>query len=192
VAAYADDLRVRDARAQYFADNGFAPDGGYQDDWVRFKIGPLPIAFPNSPGRKAAVPRHDLHHVATGYDTDLAGEAEIGAWEIASGCFHVRAAWLLNMLAAWPVLFYAPGRVFRAFVRGRHSRNLYDGAGIDARLDENVGDLRARCAVNGESPEANTADRLAFARFVATEFALQVAILAVFVGVPAWLLGAFD
>jgi NADPH:quinone reductase-like Zn-dependent oxidoreductase len=34
----------------------------------------------------AGVKLHDIHHVLTGYDTTWRGKAEIGAWEIASGC----------------------------------------------------------------------------------------------------------
>ena len=75
---YDNAMSVRDARDKYFADNGFG-DGGYHDRWVRFKIGPLPVAIPNTASRKRAVRLHDLHHVATGYDTDLRGEAEIEA-----------------------------------------------------------------------------------------------------------------
>jgi hypothetical protein len=191
VAAYANGTSVGEARARYFEAAGFAADGGYDEAWVRFKVGPFPVAFPNTAGRKAAVPCHDLHHVATGYDTDLAGEGEIGAWEIASGCFHVRAAWVLNMLAVWPVLFYALGRVYRAFVRGRHCRNLYDRPYDDALLGKSVGDLRAQLGLDPATPAASGADRLAFARFVASVVGLQVAIVVVFFGVPAWLLGAF-
>ena len=95
---YADDASLREARARYFEANGFGENGGYDEDWVRFKVGPFPVAFPNTKGRKAAVPCHDLHHVATGFDTDLAGEGEIGAWEIASGCSHVPAAFVLTRI----------------------------------------------------------------------------------------------
>jgi len=185
VPVYDDDWKVGEARARYFAENGFG-DGGYDADWVRFRIGPLPIAFPNTPGRKAAVPLHDLHHVATGYGTDLAGEGEIGAWEIASGCFHVRAAWLLDMLAAWPVLFYALRRVYRAFVRGRHSRNLYDAPMDDALLSLRVGELRARLGLATPAPPATRADKQAFARFLATQLLIQLAIASVLFGLPAW------
>lgn len=182
---YGDDWQVGEARGRYFEANGFG-DGGYDEGWVRLRIGPLPVAFPNTPGRKAAVPLHDLHHVATGYDTDLAGEGEIGAWEIASGCFHMRAAWVLNLLAAWPVLFYALPRVFRAFVRGRHSRNLYDAPMHDALLTLQVGELRARLGLDTAMPPATRADKLAFAGFLATELGVQLAIAAVLFGLPAW------
>jgi hypothetical protein len=55
------DVTLREARARYFQANGIDDD---------------------------ALPPHDLHHVATGFDTTLVGEAEIGAWELASGCRH--------------------------------------------------------------------------------------------------------
>ena len=79
---------LREARAQYFRDNGLDADGGYDRGWARVKIGPVPILAPNTAGRRAALLPHDLHHVATGYDTTLVGEAEIGAWELGSGCRH--------------------------------------------------------------------------------------------------------
>ena len=185
---YADEVRVADARAAYFGANGFGPDGGYDEDWVRFRVGPVPVMFPNTAGRKAAVPCHDLHHVATGYDTDLVGEAEIGAWEIASGCRHVRAAWILDALAVWPVLFYGLGRVYRAFVRGRHSRNLYDGSSPDVVLDKSVGILRAQLSLDTAAPGAIMADKLAFAGFLAQVVGIQLAIVIVLFVAPAWLL----
>lgn len=193
MAAYADDGPVREARARYFEANGFAADGGYDDDWVRLKLGPIPLAFPNTPSRKAAVPMHDLHHIATGYDTDLAGEAQIGAWEIASGCWQVRAAWVLNMLVQFPILLFRMPRIHRAFVRGRHSTNLYGASGEPAAglLEGNVGELRARLDLDVATPPASVGDELAFVRFVVTVLAIQVGIAFVLFGIPAWWLGAF-
>src|SRR4030095_2853358 len=62
-----------------------SPDGGYSDRWVRVETKPIPFYFPNWPSRVAAARLHDLHHIATDYETDWPGEAEIAAWEIASG-----------------------------------------------------------------------------------------------------------
>ncbi len=71
---------LREGRQAYFAENGLPADGGYQDRWVVIKLGGIPVfAFPNTKDRRRAVPFHDLHHVLTGYGTDLRGEAEIGA-----------------------------------------------------------------------------------------------------------------
>ena len=135
---------LREARAQYFRENGIEEDGGYARDWVRIKIGPLLVSFPNTKGRRAALLPHDLHHVATGYDTTLVGEAEIGAWELASGCQQYYAAWILNLGAVMMGLVLAPRRVGRAFSRGLRCANLYH-LGVDAGWSqETVGGLRER------------------------------------------------
>jgi hypothetical protein len=146
---------LREARAQYFRENGIDEDGGYAQKWVRIKLGPVPILFPNTTGRRAALLQHDLHHVATGYDTTLVGEAEIGAWELASGCRHYYAAWILNLGAVVTGLFLAPRQVVRAFQLGRHCTNLYH-LGVDADWPgETVSGLRQRLGLNalcGEPP----------------------------------------
>lgn len=162
---YAGAMRVRDARAQYFASNGFS-DAGYSDDWVTIKLGPLPFVFPNTTTRKRAIPLHDLHHVATGYATTFRGEAEIGAWEIAAGCSDHWAAWVLNSSAFAYGLVLAPRRVYRAFVRGRHSRSLYRTGWDDHLLEMSVDDLRGRLALVGAGGPATWSDRLAFAGWV--------------------------
>ena len=66
---------------------------------MRLQAGPIPLFIPNTRSRVRAVRVHDVHHVVTGYATTFAGEAEIGAWEIASGCADHGAAWVLNILA---------------------------------------------------------------------------------------------
>src|SRR5258708_31947833 len=109
MAYYSPELTMRDARAEYFDRNNFK-DGGYNDKWVSLKIGPIPFGFPNTKARVRPVKLHDLHHVLTEYETTCTGEAEIGAWEIASGCADHYAAWLLNMGGFLIVLLIAPIR----------------------------------------------------------------------------------
>jgi len=144
-AEYPDDVTMREARRRYFEINAFGPNGGYDDAWVDFKLGPLPFPFPNSPARVKAVRYHDLHHVLTGYETTFVGELEISAWEIAAGCKSFVAAWVLNLGGMAGGLFRAPKRTFAAFVRGRRQSTLY-GEDLDALLDEKVGVVRARFA----------------------------------------------
>ena len=142
-------LTLREARAQYFLRAGF-DERSYADRWVRLRVFGLPLlAFPNTAGRVRAVKLHDLHHVLTGYDTSWAGEGEIGAWELASGCRDHWAAWALNGSAALIGLLIAPGRVLRAFARGRRERNLYAQELSDALLGETLGALRARLGIAG-------------------------------------------
>jgi ubiquinone biosynthesis protein Coq4 len=142
---YSDDLSVRDARAEYFARSGFASDGGYGDRWVRLKVnGVTAFAFPNTASRLRSVRLHDIHHVLTGYDTTWAGEAEIAAWELASGCRHHYAAWVLNLGAMAIGALLWPRRVLAAFRRGRKCGNLYRGEYSDELLGLTVGELRRR------------------------------------------------
>ena len=160
--AYAGELTLGQARARYFELAGL-DEAGYDDAWVRFRVGPVPFAIPNTPGRRRAVRLHDAHHVLTEYGTDLVGEAEIGAWEIASGCRSVVAAWVLNLLVLWPVMWFRPARVWRAFVRGRRSRNLYAGAWNPALLERRVDALRRELGIPAEPSSATAGDAAAFA-----------------------------
>jgi hypothetical protein len=146
------------ARDDYFRINGFGDDGGYNADWVDFKLGPIPMPFPNTPSRKRAVRYHDLHHALTGYATDLTGEFEISAWEIASGCADHVAAWYLNLSGMVGGLLSAPRRTVAAFVRGRHSRSLYRVAYDDALLGRTVGEMRHELGLDAPSARAGAGD----------------------------------
>ena len=142
MASYEPALLVRDARVRYFAENGFG-DGGYGDRFVVLRVAGVPVAaFPNTRQRVRSVRIHDVHHVLTGYDTSWTGEAEIAAWELASGCRDHWAAWLLNLAAAAIGVVIAPRAVWCAFARGRRSRNLYGQEWQDGILDRSVGELR--------------------------------------------------
>ena len=150
------------ARDDYFAVNGFGPNGGYDDAWVDFKLGPIPMPVPNTPSRKRAVRYHDLHHALTGYATDIRGEFEISAWEIASGCADHIAAWQLNLSGMVGGLLVAPRRVWHAWLRGRHSRNLYRAPYDDALLSRTVGDVRRELGLDAPLPPARASDAFWF------------------------------
>ena len=157
-------LTVGEARTRYFADAGFPPDGGYAAKFVKLaQLGPIPLGFPNSDARRKAVGLHDLHHVATGYKTDWTGEAEISAWEIASGCGAYGFAWYINlqgMLMGWVV---DPRATWRAWVRGRHSRNLYHEGISESLLREQVDSLRARLELDRPVPAPTARDYVSYA-----------------------------
>ncbi len=157
---YEDSMTMRAARDRYFDVNSFGPSGGYEDAWVDFKLGPVPMPFPNTPARVRAVRHHDLHHILTGFDTDIVGEFEISAWELGAGCKDFVAAWVLNLggLTAGG-LVRCPARTFRAFVRGRRERSTY-GEELEAMLDLPVREARARFTpLTGQlAPEATWSD----------------------------------
>ncbi|HJQ38434.1 MAG TPA: hypothetical protein VKB93_14950 [Thermoanaerobaculia bacterium] len=140
---YDPNLTLRAARQLYFDANGFK-DGGYAEKWVKLKAGPFTFGFPNIEARVRSVKLHDLHHVLTEYDTTWRGEAEIGAWELASGCADHWPAWVLNLGAVSIGVLLCPRLTWRAWQRGRRSRNLYRETFDEALLEKTVGELRAR------------------------------------------------
>jgi hypothetical protein len=176
-AFYPDGASVREARARYFADNGFG-DGGYDAKWVKLSLGGVPFGFPNTSARVRAVRLHDLHHVATGYDTDYTGEGEIAAYEIGSSCRGFVAAWVLNLYAMQIGCVIAPHAVFRAFVRGRRARNLYEGVWDEKLLEQSVGELRRRLALDAPPASARLGDGIAFAGWWLVGLALSWTTLA--------------
>ena len=178
---YPDSMALADARALFFRHSNLDDDGGYSSPWVRVEAKPFPVYFPNTEARVAAARLHDLHHIATEYDTDWPGEIEISGWEIGSGCGRFYAAWILD-LGGWAVgLLQAPLRLFRAFVRGRRATtNLYHTGFPDAQLEKTtVGTLRDRLGVRRDPPARLTSqDAVAFTLW-------STAAVAFWVGPPA-------
>jgi hypothetical protein len=151
-----------EARRQYFEANGFPLDGGYEAKWVDFELGPIPMPFPNSDARRRAVKYHDLHHVLTGYQTDIHGEAEISAWELAAGCGDMIAAWGLNLGGMALGMLISPGRTWRAWVRGCQSKTLYHARLDDELLQRKLGEVRNELALDRKPERASIADRVRF------------------------------
>lgn len=147
---------LRTALRTYFAENGFGENGGYDDAWVDFSIGPVPLPFPNTEGRKRAVRFHDLHHILTGYGTNATGEFEISAWELGAGCKDFHAARFINSGGFVSGILSSPRRTFRAFVRGRNSRSLY-GERYEDLLDLDVSEARANYVGEGSAKPTDIA-----------------------------------
>jgi hypothetical protein len=176
---YDEDATLREARTVYFRRNGFGEDGGYASAWVKVKVAQVvPLWLPNTAGRVRAVRYHDLHHVVTEFATDNRGEAEIGAWELATGCRALPAAWVLNSLAMAYGLVTHPVAVFRAYVRGRNSRNLYARTFDDALLDRRVGEVKDELSLRRAPAPARPGDVVAFAGHVLGATAVGLGFLA--------------
>ncbi|MFK8004234.1 MAG: hypothetical protein AB8H86_32005 [Polyangiales bacterium] len=148
---------VHDARHRYLESNGFSMDA-YEASTVAIPIGPFTVHLPNTKGRKKLIRFHDLHHVATGYGTDLIGEGEIGAWELGAGCTNL-AGYVYNGLAMFTGLFLAPRRIAAAFRHGRRGVTLYKlelrEEEVEALLAQPVAALRARLGI----PKEGVTDR---------------------------------
>lgn len=141
--AYPGHLKIKEALQLYFSKYHFEK-GGYHLKWFKIKMGPVFIPLPNTKARVDAVKLHDIHHLLTGYPATLRGEAEIGGWEIASGCGKYYAAWILNFGSLFYGLFFFPRPVYNAFMQGRKCKtNLYHNVRYDDDLlNQTVGELR--------------------------------------------------
>jgi hypothetical protein len=110
---------VRGARDRYLEASGFTTES-YVDPNFIVKVGFLSLRFPN-PG---LLPMHDLHHVATGYDSSLLGEAEISVFELRAGC-GIPLIFFLCCGSVLLGLFLSPQRMWRAWKAARGARSLY-------------------------------------------------------------------
>jgi hypothetical protein len=144
-------LTVRDGRDRYLAENALSTDS-YTARKFRVPLGPIRIVLPN-PG---LLPLHDIHHVVTGYDTGIVGEAEISAFELRTGC-RSRIVLLLCVGAIFFGMFLAPRRVLRSWRRSRGLRSLYHAdIPYDALLGMDVTELRRTLGI----PAGGLADQL--------------------------------
>ena len=149
---FAADWSARRARDAYLAENGFTLEG-YDDDWTSASFFGLKLAVPNTKRHRWAIMLHDLHHVATGFGTDLVGEGEISAWElrgIRPLGLYVGSIVVAGALAG---AVLAPRRALAAWRAARSARSLFelvpatDGSAYDALLDLTVGELRERLGI---------------------------------------------
>jgi hypothetical protein len=191
MTTYQPAMTLREARKKYFSLNNFGDDGGYKDKWVKIKIGPIPIFFPNIPSRASAVRYHDLHHILTEYETTLEGEAEIAAWEVATGELPNMAGWFLDLGGFAYGLLLCPRRIWRAFLRGRRSRSLYPTPFTDELLERKVGEVRGALKLDQDSSPARLSERVAFLKWAAVSGAVSLSVGALF-WTPMTVLGLFS
>ena len=132
--------------SKFYADNYLAADGGQSSSSVKIVLaGNFIIYYPNFNARRKAVLKHDIHHILTEYNTDLSGESEICAWEIASGCKGYWAAFFIDTSGIMIGFLFNYWGVLKAFARGRKTKNLYHDMFTDEKVvDFTVSELRSK------------------------------------------------
>lgn len=138
------DWSVKQGLDAYLEENGFTLEAY---DAPRTPASFLGVRFtvPNPPRHKWAIMLHDLHHVATGFGTDPAGEGQISAWECRQGLrplgLYVGS---IVMSGALLGLIVAPIRTVRAWRASAHSLSLFHdkAPSHDELLGRTIGELR--------------------------------------------------
>jgi hypothetical protein len=135
----------RQLLSSFYEKHDLEKDGGLGNSKVKIVMTKnFYLYLPNSDTRRKALLKHDIHHLITGYKSDFAGEMEISSWEIASGCNGYIAAWILNLWGMLYGFWFNLPKVFKAFIRGKRSKNLYSNAFNDeTALDIPIGQLRS-------------------------------------------------
>ncbi len=161
---FSESMTVREARDAYLAENGFTV-AEYESKWTPASFFGIRFAVPNTKRHRVAIMLHDLHHVATGYGTDLVGEGEISMWEARAGLAPL-GLYVGGIVASGGLMGFllAPRRAVRALGRARGASSLFplcrlSAEDVAARYDEllamTVGELRRALRV----PAQGVADR---------------------------------
>ena len=121
-----DHLTIKQALPLFYAKYGLQPDGGIGDPTVKIDLFKgFSLYFPNFKARKQAVLRHDIHHLVTEYTAEIKGETEISAWELSTGCSQNWAAFTINTYSFMSGILFNPARIWKAWLKGRTTDNLY-------------------------------------------------------------------
>ncbi len=143
--SYPASMRVADARDAYLRENGFTFEEYAAPRTKAFLFG-FTFSVPNTKDHARGIMLHDLHHVATGFGTDVTGEGEVSVFEARSGLagigLYVRSLVLLGVATG---MLVAPLRALRAFRLAWRCTSLFDeSTPYETLVSGTVGDLRAR------------------------------------------------
>jgi YHS domain-containing protein len=141
-------MTVREARDVYLAENGFTM-AAYVAPTTQGSFLGHKFTVPNPPAHQSAIRLHDLHHVATGFGTDHAGEGEISVWQLRRGLrgagLYVRSVVFANALLG---IVLAARRTLTALRHPSAGGSLFSARmDYDAILELSVGELRAMLAI---------------------------------------------
>jgi hypothetical protein len=126
-----DAISTKNALIDYRVGQGWladrrAGDAWLLDRWYRVTVRGRTIPAVPLYGFKRPLILHDIHHLITGYPTDLCGEMALAGWELGSGgCAYYPVFWLVQLGFFVTALLLMPSVALRAFASGRTHRNLY-------------------------------------------------------------------
>jgi hypothetical protein len=133
---------LRVARDRYLGEHGLSTQS-YAEPRFLLRIGFIRLDLPN-PG---LLPYHDLHHVLTGYASDLIGEAEISVFELRGGGANA----MVTFLCVGGILIGAlrsPRRLQYAWRRCRGVRSLYHARpDYETLLERTVEEVRRELGI---------------------------------------------
>jgi len=139
------------ALTEYLSENGFTREE-YDRKTTSASFLGVKFSVPNTRTHRWAIMLHDLHHVATGFGTDLIGEGEISAWESRGGLRPI-GLYVGGIVASGTLLGFvaAPRRALAAFRASRRGRVLWAmDANYTDLLAMTVGELRTLLGVPQE------------------------------------------
>jgi hypothetical protein len=117
---------VQDELDEFYKRSGFGDVPGARPRTVRVYTGCLLVPMPNIEARRRFLKYHDLHHLVTGFSIGRIGEGQVSAWELGSGSAFVSPMLgVMNLIALSTGLVLDRKRMWRAFLLGCNSRNLY-------------------------------------------------------------------
>lgn len=124
-------ITTKTALIEHSVRQGLLADRGAGDAWLRdrwYRVTVRGHSIPAVPlyGFKRPLIVHDIHHLVTGYPTQLWGEMTLAGWELGSGgCGRYPVFWIVQVLFFVSALVLMPSLALRAFASGRKNRNLY-------------------------------------------------------------------
>ena len=140
-------MSLDDTLSVFYRKHGFGETIGRRPLTVPVYTGCMLVPLPNIETRRRFLKYHDLHHLITGYSVGRIGEGEVSAWELGTGSMFVSPTLgVMNLIALSTGLVLEPKRMWRAYLRGCRSRNLYPAAmrtDVDAGRWQDVQALRA-------------------------------------------------
>ena len=139
-----DHLSVKEALPIFYDNYKLQSDGGVDDSTVKIELfNGVSLFIPNFETRKKVILKHDIHHLVTGYTAEMKGETEISAWELSTGCRHNWVAFTLNTYAMTSGILFNPIGIWKAWLRGQRTQNLYQKKYRDEDLfDQTVAELK--------------------------------------------------